>query len=90
MNIDCSDDNVVSDKPTGSVKWFNPRSGYGFVCGDNEYTGVDILFIIHLLKCIRISISISTRICRICLIKSTNSNHEFHAINITGICRSIM
>jgi CspA family cold shock protein len=85
-----STENVISKKLVGSVKWFNSRSGYGFitVCGDGEYAGNDIF--VHYTS-INVSESqykylFQGEYVEFTLIKSTNSNHEFHAINVTGIC----
>jgi cold shock CspA family protein len=89
-SVQSSSDNVILNKLTGNVKWFNSRSGYGFitVCGDNEYIGKDIF--VHYTS-INVAESqykylFQGEYVEFTLIKSTNSNHEFHAINVTGIC----
>ena len=74
---------------TGMVKWFNNKSGFGFitVCGDGEYNGKDIFA--HY-SSIRVTNSqykylVQGEYIDFALVKSENEKHEFHAMDITGV-----
>jgi cold shock CspA family protein len=74
---------------TGMVKWFNNKSGFGFltVCGENQYTGKDIF--VHYSN-IRITHSqykylVLGEYVEFVVEKSDNEKHEYHATDITGI-----
>ena len=74
---------------TGMVKWFNNKSGFGFitVCSDGEFVGKDIFA--HY-SSIRVTNSqykylVQGEYVDFNLVKSENEKHEFHAIDITGI-----
>jgi cold shock CspA family protein len=74
---------------TGMVKWFNNKSGFGFitVCGDGEFGGKDIFA--HY-SSIRVTNSqykylVQGEYVDFNLVKSENEKHEYHAIDITGI-----
>ena len=74
---------------TGMVKWFNNKSGFGFitVCGDGEFGGKDIFA--HY-SSIRVTNSqykylVQGEYVYFNLVKSENEKHEYHAIDITGI-----
>ena len=73
---------------TGKVKWFNNKSGFGFitVC-DGDHAGKDIF--VHfssiggdnsLYKYL-----VQGEYVDFDLVKSPNEKHEFHAVNISGI-----
>jgi cold shock CspA family protein len=73
---------------TGKVKWFNNKSGFGFitVC-DGDHAGKDIF--VHfssiggdnsLYKYL-----VQGEYVDFYLVKSPNEKHEFHAVNISGI-----
>lgn len=79
---------VLVDKLTGTVKWFNNRSGYGFitVC-DGEHVGKDIF--VHY-KSINVKNSqykylVQGEYVDFTLVKSSNDKHEYQAINISGV-----
>jgi len=74
---------------TGMVKWFNNKSGFGFVtvCGEGESGGKDIFA--HY-SSIRVTNSqykylVQGEYVDFNLVKSQNDNHEFHAMDITGV-----
>ena len=74
---------------TGMVKWFNNKSGFGFitVCGDGEHSNKDIF--IHY-SSIRVTNSqykylVQGEYVDFVLVKSENDKHEYHATDITGV-----
>jgi Y-box-binding protein 1 len=78
-----------SERFTGIVKWFNTKSGFGFitVCGNGIHTGRDI-FAHH--TGVRVSnmqykYLVQGEYVDFTLIKSENENHEFNANDITGV-----
>jgi len=71
------------------VKWFNNKSGFGFitVSGSGEFGGKDIFT--HY-SSIRVSNSqykylVQGEYVDFDLVKSENEKHEYHAIDITGV-----
>lgn len=83
-----SDTPTLAQRLTGKVKWFNNKSGFGFitVC-DGEYAGKDIF--VHF-SSIRGDNSFYKYLVQgeyvdFDLVKSTNDKHEYHAVDITGI-----
>jgi CspA family cold shock protein len=74
---------------TGMVKWFNNKSGFGFitVCGEGEFSGKDIFA--HY-SSIRVTNSqykylVQGEYIDFALSKSENEKHEYHAMDITGV-----
>ena len=74
---------------TGIVKWFNNKSGFGFVtvCGDGEYGGKDIFT--HY-SAIRVTNSqykylVQGEYVDFNLVKSDSDKHEFNAGDVTGV-----
>ena len=74
---------------TGMVKWFNNKSGFGFitVCGEGDFGGKDIFA--HY-SSIRVTNSqykylVQGEYVDFNLVKSENEKHEFHAMDITGV-----
>ena len=74
---------------TGMVKWFNNKSGFGFitVSSDGEYNGKDIFA--HY-SSIRVTNSqykylVQGEYVDFVLSTSENEKHEFHAMDITGV-----
>ena len=73
----------------GRVKWFNNKSGFGFitVCGAGEFGGKDIFA--HY-SSIRVTNSqykylVQGEYVDFQLMKSENGKHEYHATDITGV-----
>jgi cold shock CspA family protein len=72
----------------GQVKWFNNKAGYGFITvNDGEHSGKDIF--IHY-STIRTTNSqykylVQGEYVEFSLVKSTTDNHEFQAVDISGI-----
>lgn len=78
-----------STRLTGMVKWFNNKSGFGFitVSGSGEFGGKDIFA--HY-SSIRVSNSqykylVQGEYVDFVLVKSENEKHEYHATDITGV-----
>ena len=76
---------------TGMVKWFNNKSGFGFitVSSDGEYNGKDIFA--HY-SSIRVTNSqykylVQGEYVDFVLSTSENEKHEFHAMDITGVMK---
>lgn len=74
---------------TGMVKWFNNKSGFGFVtvCGDGEHGGKDIFT--HY-SAIRVTNSqykylVQGEYVDFSLVKSDSEKHEFNASDVTGV-----
>ena len=84
-----SSESNVQQRLTGMVKWFNNKSGFGFitVCGDGEFNGKDIFA--HY-SSIRVTNSqykylVQGEYIDFVLSKSENEKHEYHAMDITGV-----
>jgi CspA family cold shock protein len=90
-----STNSVTQKRMTGMVKWFNNKSGFGFitVCGEGEFGGKDIF--VHY-SSIRVANSqykylVQGEYVDFQLVRSDNRNrsdnikHEFHASDITGV-----
>ena len=74
---------------TGMVKWFNNKSGFGFitVSGEGDFGGKDIFA--HY-SSIRVTNSqykylVQGEYVDFDLVKSENEKHEYHATDITGV-----
>lgn len=79
---------MSSDRLTGRVKWFNSKSGFGFItiCG-GDHNGKDI-FAHYSSVCGESSqykYLVQGEYVELDLEKSTNDQHEYHSVNITGI-----
>jgi len=79
----------ATQRMTGMVKWFNNKSGFGFitVCGGGEFGGKDIF--VHY-SSIRVTNSqykylVQGEYVDFQLMKSENGKHEYHATDITGV-----
>jgi cold shock CspA family protein len=74
----------------GQVKWFNNKTGYGFVTivGNSEHAGKDIFT--HY-SAVRVSNSqykylTQGEYVECCVIKTDNAKHDYQSADITGIC----
>lgn len=78
---------VIEEKLVGVVKWFNSRSGYGFitVC-DGVYAGKDIFVHYSSIDVVNIQYKylIQGEYVEFTLMKSNNSEHEYHATHVGG------
>jgi cold shock CspA family protein len=83
-----STDDIQSERLLGQVKWFNNKAGYGFITvNDGEHSGKDIF--IHY-STIRTTNSqykylVQGEYVEFNLVKSTADNHEYQAVDISGI-----
>jgi CspA family cold shock protein len=91
MSSEQDTSNVPETQPIrllGQVKWFNNKAGYGFITvNDGEYSGKDIF--IHY-STIRVTNSqykylVQGEYVEFSLVKSTTGNHEFQAVDVSGI-----
>ena len=79
---------MQTNRILGQVKWFNNKAGYGFITvNDGEHSGKDIF--IHY-STIRTTNSqykylVQGEYVEFNLVKSTTDNHEFQAVDISGI-----
>ena len=80
---------INTQRITGMVKWFNNKSGFGFikVCGDGEFGGKDIF--VHY-SSIRVTNSqykylVQGEYVDFLLVSSATDKHEYHATDITGV-----
>jgi len=79
---------VHTERLLGQVKWFNNKAGYGFITvNEGEHSGKDIF--IHY-STIRTTNSqykylVQGEYVEFNLVKSTTENHEYQAVDISGI-----
>jgi cold shock CspA family protein len=78
----------TSDKTTGQVKWFNNKTGYGFITvNDGEHKGKDIFT--HY-SAISVNNSqykylVQGEYVELGLIKPETGEHEYQAVDVSGI-----
>lgn len=79
---------TISERLVGQVKWFNNKAGYGFITATSgENSGNDIF--IHY-STIRVANSqykylVQGEYVEFSLVKSTKGDHEFQALDVSGI-----
>jgi CspA family cold shock protein len=80
---------MSSIRSIGSVKWFNNKSGFGFITSsDGEHVGKDIFVHYSAIKVAKNQFRylVQGEYVEFDLVKATeNSKHEFQADNISGI-----
>ena len=83
-----STDDVQSERLLGQVKWFNNKAGYGFITvNDGEHSGKDIFIHYSTIRTINSQYKylVQGEYVEFNLVKSTAENHEYQAIDISGI-----
>lgn len=79
---------ITSERLVGQVKWFNNKAGYGFITASSgENSGKDVF--IHF-STIRVANSqykylVQGEYVEFSLVKSTKGDHEFQALDVSGI-----
>jgi len=83
-----STDNVTQ-RMTGMVKWFNNKSGFGFitVCGTEPFGGKDIFVHYSSIRVVNSQYKylVQGEYVDFNLVRSENDKHEYHATDITGV-----
>ena len=74
----------------GQVKWFNNKSGYGFITVKSDGDKKDVDIFAHYSN-IKINNSqykylVQGEYVEFSVVKSENETHEFQAVDITGMC----
>jgi cold shock CspA family protein len=80
---------TVVDKLTGQVKWFNNKTGYGFITAlsEGEYKNKDIF--VHysnlMITNSQYKYLVQGEYIEFNAVKPDSGDHEFHAINVSGV-----
>jgi len=80
---------TVVDKLTGQVKWFNNKTGYGFITAlsEGEYKNKDIF--VHysnlMITNSQYKYLVQGEYIEFNAVKPESGDHEFHAINVSGV-----
>jgi len=83
-----ADSEIIATEILGKIKWFNNKSGYGFITATTgDFLEKDI-FVHH--SAIRVTNTqykylVQGEYVQFDLVKSNNGNHEFQAANVTGV-----
>lgn len=81
---------VLEQNVLGQVKWFNNKTGYGFVTvvSDSTHKGKDIFAHYSNLKIDKSQYKylIQGEYIQFDLVKPNKGNHEYHAVNMSGVC----
>jgi CspA family cold shock protein len=88
-----SDTPVTSVRLAGRVKWFNNKSGFGFitVCeGDQKDKDIFVHYSSIRAESSQYKYLVQGEYVEFNLVKSENENHEFHAADISGIKDGIL
>jgi len=75
---------------TGQVKWFNSKSGYGFITIKSDCDKKESDIFVHYTNITTSSqykYLMQGEYVEFNLLKSSNTNHEFQAVNVTGILK---
>lgn len=83
----------LESRLTGRVKWFNNKSGFGFitVCdGEHKDTEIFIHYSSIRSESSKYKYLVQGEYVEFLLVKSVNENHEYHASDISGIKEGIL
>lgn len=90
VSIMSSSDDTANTRHFGQVKWFNNKTGYGFitVIGTSEHAGKDIFTHYSAVRVANSQYKYLTQgeYVECMIVKTTNGKHEYQAADITGIC----
>lgn len=90
VSIMSSSDDIANTRHFGQVKWFNNKTGYGFitVIGTSEHAGKDIFAHYSAVRVANSQYKYLTQgeYVECMIVKTTNGKHEYQAADITGIC----
>ena len=90
VSIMSSSDDTANTRHFGQVKWFNNKTGYGFitVIGTSEHAGKDIFTHYSAVRVANSQYKYLTQgeYVECMIIKTTNGKHEYQSADITGIC----
>jgi cold shock CspA family protein len=85
-----SNTTYIEQNVLGNVKWFNNKTGYGFVTvvSESSHKGKDIFAHYSNLKLEKSQYRylVQGEYIQFDLVKPEKGTHEFHAVNITGVC----
>ena len=86
-----SNTTYIEQNVLGNVKWFNNKTGYGFVTvvSESSHKGKDIFAHYSNLKLEKSQYRylVQGEYIQFDLVKPEKGTHEFHAVNITGVCK---
>ena len=85
-----SDVTVLEGGLLGQVKWFNNKTGYGFVTvvSESAHKGKDIFAHYSNLKIEKSQYKylVQGEYIQFDIVKPNKGDHEFHAVNMSGVC----
>lgn len=79
----------IAEKVTGQVKWFNTKTGYGFitVLDEGDFKSSDIFAHYSNLRITHSQYKylVQGEYVEFDMVKPTEGTHEYHAVNVSGI-----
>uniref|UniRef100_A0A6C0C0S3 CSD domain-containing protein n=1 Tax=viral metagenome TaxID=1070528 RepID=A0A6C0C0S3_9ZZZZ len=79
----------IAEKVTGQVKWFNTKTGYGFitVLDDGDFKSSDIFAHYSNLRITHSQYKylVQGEYVEFDMVKPAEGSHEYHAVNVSGI-----
>ena len=95
MGRTSSCESTVAQRHTGRVKWFNEKNGYGFITPvNNENSNLNNDIFVHHSSIVvgknQYKYLTEGEYIEFDLEPTENSEHEYHAVNVTGIARGLL